>query len=47
MESLPIGASEAEQEAGETLNQFHARPQQLAKKCNFQNKNREIKSQII
>ena len=38
---------QAQQEAGETLDQFHARPQQLAKNCNFQNKNREIKSDIV
>ena len=38
---------QAQQEAGETLDQFHARPQQLAKNCNFQNKNREIKSHIV
>ena len=38
---------QAKQIVGETLDQCHARLQQLAKKCNFQNKNREIKSQIV
>ncbi|KAI0224309.1 hypothetical protein LSAT2_024698, partial [Lamellibrachia satsuma] len=38
---------QAQQQARETLDLFHARLQQLAKNCNFQNKNREIKSQIV
>ena len=34
-------------DAGETLDQFHARLQQLSKNCNFANKDGEIRSQII
>ena len=38
---------QTQQKSGETLDQFHARLQQTSKNCNFQDKNREIKSQII
>ena len=34
-------------DGGETLDQFHARLQQLSKNCNFANKDGEIRSQII
>ena len=38
---------QTQQKSGETLDQFHARLQQISKNCNFQDKNREIKLQII
>ena len=38
---------QTQQKSEETLDQFHARLQQISKNCNFQDKNREIKSQII
>lgn len=38
---------QSQQHTGETLDQFHARLQLLSKNCNFQDKSREIKSQII
>ena len=34
-------------DGGETLDQFHARLQQLSKNCNFSNKDCEIRLQII
>ena len=38
---------QTQQKSGETLDQFHARLQLISKNCNFQDKNREMKSQII
>ena len=38
---------QTQQKSGETIDQFHARLQQMCKKCNFEDKNHEIKSQII
>ena len=38
---------QTQQKSGETIDQFHARLQQMSKNCNFEDKNREIKSQII
>ena len=38
---------QAQQNAGETLDEFHARLQQLARNCNFSDTTREIRSQII
>ena len=38
---------QTQHKSGETIDQFHARLQQMSKNCNFQDKNREIKSQII
>ena len=38
---------QTQQISGETIDQFHARLQQMSKNCNFEEKNREIKSQII
>ncbi len=38
---------QTQQKSEETLDQFHARLQQISKNCNFQDKNREIKLQII
>ena len=38
---------QTQQKSGETIDEFHARLQQMSKNCNFQDKNREIKSQII
>ena len=39
--------SRAEQMAAETLDQYNTRLQQLAKHCNFHEKDREVKPQII
>ena len=38
---------QTQQKSGETIDQFHARLQQMSKNCNFEDKIREIKSQII
>ena len=38
---------QTQQKSEETIDQFHARLQQMSKNCNFEDKNREIKSQII
>ena len=38
---------QAEQTSSETLDQFNARLQQLAKNCKFHEKDREVKLQII
>lgn len=38
---------QAKQNTGETLDQFHTRLQHLAKNCAFDNKDKEIKSQIV
>ena len=38
---------QAEQMAAETLDQYNARLQQLSTHCNFHDKDREVKSQII
>ena len=38
---------QAQQKNEESLDQFHAKLQQLAKNCEFANKDREIKSQVI
>lgn len=38
---------QAKQQALETLDQFHARLQGLAKNCEFHDKDREVKSQIV
>lgn len=38
---------QAHQKTGETLDQFHTRLRQLADTCEFQDTNREIKSQIV
>ena len=38
---------QAEQMAAETLDQYNTRLQQLAKHCNFHEKDREVKSRII
>ena len=38
---------QAKQQTGENMDAFHPRLQQLSKNCEFENRDREIKSQII